>query len=162
MRGVMAKTGRALALLALVALGAVARPASAEVPKPKLPPAKGEKCVEPTEVMRRKHMDYLLHQRDDTLRRGIRGGKYSLRECLECHVTAQAGQPLPTYGSPDHFCSACHRYAAVQIDCFGCHRDRPEQPAAGQARAPASGDGLTGPALPVRTLKVLGPAEVKP
>jgi hypothetical protein len=45
---------------------------------PVIPPAMGERCVEPNDVMRREHMDFLMHQRDDTVHAGIRGAKYSL------------------------------------------------------------------------------------
>ncbi|MGD2056814.1 MAG: sulfur reduction protein DsrJ, partial [Gammaproteobacteria bacterium] len=39
-------------------------------------------CVEPTEEMRRNHMEYILHQRDETMHRGIRTKQYSLEECI--------------------------------------------------------------------------------
>ena len=28
--------------------------------------------------------------------------------------------------SSDLFCSTCHNFAAVNIDCFECHADKPE------------------------------------
>ena len=158
MRGLIGHMGTALAALALLTVAGGAR---AEVPLPKIPPAKGEKCVEPTDVMRRDHMKFLLHQRDETLRRGIRTKKYSLKECLSCHVTAEPGQPLPTADSPDHFCSSCHRYAAVRIDCFGCHRDRPEGSVGRRAARPVPGDAVIGERLPAETIKVLAPVEEK-
>ena len=43
-------------------------------------PAHAEHCVEPTEIMRRNHMDFLLHQRDETVLKGVRTQKYSLVE----------------------------------------------------------------------------------
>jgi hypothetical protein len=92
---------------------------------PQIPAAKGEACVEPTDVMRRNHMDYLLHQRDDTVHAGIRTTKYSLKACLECHVRPDEAGAYPRSGTPEHFCSSCHTYAAVKIDCFSCHADRP-------------------------------------
>jgi hypothetical protein len=33
----------------------------------------------------------------------------------------------------DGFCESCHRYAAVSLDCFGCHTDKAEQRAAALA-----------------------------
>ncbi len=157
MRGLIGHLGQALAALTLLA---AAGGAQAEVPLPKIPKAKGEKCVEPTDVMRRNHMKFLLHQRDDTLRRGIRTKKHSLKECLGCHVTAEPGKPLPTADSPDHFCSACHRYAAVKIDCFGCHNDRPEQSGQPLAQNPRTlPDAAVGRRVTVETLKVLATGE---
>ena len=47
---------------------------------------KGEVCVEPTEVMRKYHMDFLLHQRDKTVHQGIRTKNHSLVNCIDCHV----------------------------------------------------------------------------
>ena len=82
----------------------------------------GEKCVEPTDVMRRSHMDFILHQRDETMHRGIRTSKHSLKNCVNCHADPVSGSVLGKNG----FCSSCHHYAAVHIDCFGCHTDKPE------------------------------------
>ena len=80
-------------------------------------------CVEPTAEMRRNHMEYILHQRDETMYRGIRTKQYSLEECINCHVSA--APDAPRYSSEEHFCNSCHAYAAVRIDCFQCHADRP-------------------------------------
>lgn len=83
--------------------------------------AKSEKCVDDTAFMRTNHMEKILHQRDDTLRKGIRGEAYSLKECISCHVPENTDV---RYGDDKHFCSSCHNYAAVTIDCFQCHADR--------------------------------------
>ena len=77
----------------------------------------GEACVAPTEEMRKNHMKMLLHQRDRTLRQGIREPRLSLRNCIECHASRETGSVL----GKDGFCSSCHTYAAVSIDCFECH-----------------------------------------
>jgi len=78
----------------------------------------GTQCVAPPEVMRRSHMDFLKHQRDDTVHGGIRGAKFSLKGCIECHASRQTGSVI---GAQTNFCVSCHSYAAVKIDCFGCH-----------------------------------------
>ncbi len=92
------------------------------VPLPTLAKAfKGDKCVEPAGVMRREHMEFLKHQRDETLREGIRGNKYSLQQCVECHAVADpkiAGGKIRTLKP---FCAECHSYAAVSLVCFACH-----------------------------------------
>lgn len=96
---------------------------------PAIPKAiKGEQCVEPNDVMRRNHMDFLKHQRDDTMRKGIRTKKYRLTQCLECHVPTR--EEKPTLADDEHFCKSCHMYAGISPDCFNCHNTRPEKSAA--------------------------------
>ena len=112
------------------------------VPLPTLTHGKGEHCVEPTDVIRRNHMKFLLHHRDETVHEGIRTKKYSLVECIDCHVTpGPDGQPV-SIESRDHFCNSCHSYAGVRIDCFECHSSQPSGSspsphATGHAAAPA-------------------------
>lgn len=78
-------------------------------------------CVGPTLVMRKKHMDFLFRQRDDTMYHGIRTGPYSLKECVGCHVKKdEQGREVPV-NAPGQDCQRCHQYVAVDIDCFGCH-----------------------------------------
>jgi hypothetical protein len=98
----------------------------AAVPLPEIPATKGEQCVEPKEDMRRNHMKFMLHQREDTMRRGIRTKKHSLKECIDCHVLPKEDGSYPRVSSKEHFCNACHSYAAVHVDCFDCHSDLPE------------------------------------
>ena len=80
-------------------------------------------CVEETQDMRVNHMEYILHQRDETVHEGIRDKQHSLVECINCHVSD--APDAPRVSSEKHFCSSCHTYAAVSIDCFQCHADRP-------------------------------------
>jgi hypothetical protein len=80
-------------------------------------------CVEPTAEMRKNHMEYILHQRDETMHKGIRDKQHSLVECINCHVSD--APDAPRVSSEKHFCNSCHSYAAVSIDCFQCHADRP-------------------------------------
>jgi hypothetical protein len=97
---------------------------SARVPLPNVTITRqGEKCVEPTEVMRRNHMNFILHQRDETMHRGIRTSKHALKNCVNCHADTTSGSVL----GKDGFCQACHVYTAVKIDCFGCHTDKAEK-----------------------------------
>jgi len=86
---------------------------------------RGEKCVEPTDEMRRNHMKKILHQRDRTMHDGIRTTKYSLRQCINCHATPATNSVL----GKDGFCQGCHSYAAVNMDCFSCHTDKAEKDA---------------------------------
>jgi hypothetical protein len=79
-------------------------------------------------------MDMLKHQRDDTMRLGIRGAKASLKDCVACHATTAAnGTPVPV-NAPGQFCQSCHAYAAVEPDCFECHATTPGVKTAGGAR----------------------------
>jgi len=91
-------------------------------------------CVEPVEEMRKNHMKYILHQRDETVHQGIRTPQYSLEECINCHVSDAAD--APRYGDKGHICSSCHTYAAVNIDCFQCHADRPVKTSGDNPLAP--------------------------
>ena len=78
---------------------------------------RGEVCVAPTGEMRRDHMTLLLHQRDRTMRQGLREKRFSLKNCVDCHASRKTGSVL----GKDGFCSSCHSYASVKIDCFECH-----------------------------------------
>ena len=121
---------QSLALATGMAFLAIPLLASAEVPRPDIPEAnarysEAQGCVEPTEEMRKNHMEYILHQRDETMRRGVRTKQYSLEECINCHVPKPESGKVVRNDSKEHFCSSCHSYAAVKIDCFSCHRDTP-------------------------------------
>lgn len=88
----------------------------------KLDIGKGGQCVEPDHtLMRKTHMNLLNHQRDETMRKGIRGQKHSLAECVDCHASTKTNSVL---GSDEAFCQGCHTYAAVKLDCFECHANK--------------------------------------
>ncbi len=97
------------------------------VPKIPIDRTKGD-CVLPGDQMRREHMNILMHRRDDTMFKGIRGGKASLSACLTCHMVKdeKTGKPV-TVASPKHFCRVCHDFAAVKVDCWSCHKSVPEE-----------------------------------
>ena len=92
----------------------------------------GDRCVEDTAYMRKNHMKLLLHQRDETMHKGIRTTKYSLKNCINCHASTKDNSVI---GSDDHFCQSCHTYAAVSLDCWECHASTPKsvQPAVAAA-----------------------------
>ena len=129
----------AIALL-FAASGASAQDASNQgprahgtVPAPVIESARAGQCVEAPAFMRRNHMELLKHQRDDTLRGGIRTGKYSLKACIACHAS-QTSQSVTA--EPGNFCQSCHSYAAVKIDCFECHANKPADSTALQQARP--------------------------
>ena len=118
------RRGVLLALVtALAATVAAAAEDGSRTPRPVVVPAKaGTQCVADPALMRRDHMTMLKHQRDETVHGGIRGAKHSLKDCVDCHASAVSGSVA---AAPGDFCVACHRYAAVTIDCFECHTGKP-------------------------------------
>jgi len=100
------------------------------VPMPSMEVPSGVQCDQPADVMRREHMKFILHKRDDTMHQGIRTVKYSLKNCVNCHANPKTGSVLGKEG----FCASCHHYAAVKIDCFECHTDRAEKKASAPLR----------------------------
>jgi hypothetical protein len=117
-------------LVFLAALAGTYLPVSAADdlrPELKINREKGDQCVEPTDVMRKNHMKFLLHQRDETMHNGIRTKKHSLKECVECHANKdETGKYLPV-NAPGEFCYSCHAYSSVKLDCFECHATKPRQ-----------------------------------
>ncbi len=82
-------------------------------------------CVAPEEEMVRNHMDYILHQRDETVHKGIRTRQFALEECINCHAVKDEQGEFVRVEDNRHFCATCHTYASVKIDCFQCHADVP-------------------------------------
>ncbi|MEC8996278.1 MAG: sulfur reduction protein DsrJ [Pseudomonadota bacterium] len=84
-----------------------------------------ESCVEPTDVMRKKHFEFLYHQRDLTVIDGVRTTKHSLANCIDCHVSRdEVGNFIPI-NEEGQFCYTCHIETATNIDCFSCHASVP-------------------------------------
>ena len=71
------------------------------------------------------------HHRDRTVHQGVRTTQHSLANCVTCHASKETGRVT---GSKDAFCEGCHRYAAVKLDCFECHADRPKPAVAAGTR----------------------------
>lgn len=94
---------------------------AAEENVPKLDIGKGGECVRDPQWMRKNHMHLLMHQRDETVRKGIRDDQVSLKNCVECHASLKDDSVV---AREDSFCVSCHRYAAVKIDCFECHASK--------------------------------------
>jgi hypothetical protein len=118
------------ALLALAVSADSGRPSAPRVAQPVVKIERGEACVAPVAQMRRDHMKMLLGQRDRTMREGVRTTRFSLKGCVECHASEKTGSVLGEEG----FCSSCHAYASVKIDCFECHTPARQMRAAGAAR----------------------------
>jgi len=128
------------------------------IPEPERHVSATEECVAPVDEMRRNHMKYILHQRDETVHKGIRTRRHSLEECVNCHAAKDnQGEFIPV-NAPDQFCYSCHTYASVNIDCFQCHATKPVRASrlesrSGQATLPAAGP-VTG-SLSNKTLQLL-------
>ena len=116
-------------LLVLIGFMLLSPSTFAETPFPTVhePSDESLKCIQPEDEMRRNHMNYILHERDETMHEGIRNEPGSLAACIDCHVEPNADGEIAGIDSKEHFCSACHQYASVQIDCFQCHADRPQK-----------------------------------
>ncbi len=110
-----------LALVAVLpAASADGKPAASAL-QPLVQPARGGQCVADPAFMRRNHMDLLKHQRNETVHRGVRDPRASLKGCIACHASAQT-QSVAT--AETDFCVSCHSYAAVKVDCFECHTSK--------------------------------------
>jgi hypothetical protein len=118
------------AVLALAGVADAGEQRASRVALPTVKIEKGEACVAPTAQMRRDHMKMLLHQRDGTMRQGLREPRFSLKNCVDCHASRATGSVLGKEG----FCSSCHAYAAVSMDCFECHTPLRQSRAAGAPR----------------------------
>ena len=117
-------------VLAVCACTQPALAADGRTPQPVIEPARaGTQCIADPATMRRDHPAMLKHQRDATVRGGIRGAKASLKACIACHASPATGSVAK---AETNFCVSCHAYAAVHIDCFGCHATRPQLALAGQ------------------------------
>ncbi|HET9734424.1 MAG TPA: hypothetical protein VFP62_04075 [Burkholderiales bacterium] len=111
------------AVLALAGVADAGEKQASRVAVPTIKIEKGEACVAPVAEVRRDHMKMLLHQRDRTMRQGLREPRFSLKGCVDCHAGQKTGSVLGNEG----FCSSCHEYAAVSIDCFECHSPNPQK-----------------------------------
>jgi len=147
-------SARRFALVLAAALSLAASGDNGGVPRPALPAAEGERCVEPTDVMRRDHMTFLFRQRDATVHRGIRTERHSLKGCVDCHAAYDDEGRAIRVDAPGQFCASCHRYAAVEIDCFECHAAVPAGRAPRTQGAQSNAPPLTGPGGGVSEMRV--------
>ena len=99
---------------------------NADVTLPSYPKGKGKSCVEPTDVMRRDHFEYLMHHRQISVHLGVRSKRHSLVGCVDCHASQAEDGTYISVNEPGQFCRSCHVYTAVKIDCFSCHAAVPD------------------------------------
>jgi hypothetical protein len=83
-------------------------------------------CVASTNEIRRNHMDYLKHDRDEVVIAGDRTVKFSIAECVDCHTGKDDTGGYLQVNGEDQFCDVCHDKVAVSLDCFQCHRTTPD------------------------------------
>jgi hypothetical protein len=124
-----APLSRAFRWLAAALLAVLLAPAWADgtLGRPAIVVERPGQCIAPAAEMRRNHMVMLRHQRDITVREGVRGAPASLKACVDCHASRENGSVI---GSDRNFCQGCHRFAAVKLDCFECHQARRSAPLA--------------------------------
>jgi len=90
------------ALLAVLAAALAPLPAAADAtPRPAIVIERDGPCVLPAGEMRRRHPELLRHQRELTVRAGVRGARVSLNVCIDCHASRVNGSVL---GSDRNFC----------------------------------------------------------
>ena len=99
---------------------------NADVTLPSYPKGKGKSCVEPTDVMRRDHFEYLMHHRQISVHLGVRSKRHSLVGCVDCQASQAGDGTYISVNEPGQFCRSCHVYTAVKIDCFSCHAAVPD------------------------------------
>ncbi|MBH32716.1 MAG: sulfur reduction protein DsrJ [Gammaproteobacteria bacterium] len=85
----------------------------------------GDKCVEPTQLMREKHHIFIKDHSHETVVNGIRTKKHSLKNCIQCHIQPLADGTFPTKDDEKHFCAGCHLFTGVKVECFDCHASKP-------------------------------------
>lgn len=95
---------------------------AARTAQPVIEPARGGQCVQDAAFMRRNHMELLRHDRDATVRAGVRDTRHSLKACIDCHASKTTDS---VSSASTNFCQSCHVYTAVKIDCFECHANKP-------------------------------------
>ncbi len=134
-----------LVLLALALFSFTTGAQKDRVEHPVLPPASGAECVAPADIMRKDHGKFLTHQRDETVRSGIRGARFSLTGCIACHTQKDSQGVAIPINDPGQFCEACHRYTGVKVDCFECHATVPTP---GKTSSGLPVTGKAHPALP--------------
>ena len=98
-------------------------------------------CVAPTAEMRRYHMEYLKHDRVETVRQGVRGLKNSLADCVDCHAAKDGNGGYLSINADGQFCDRCHNYMAVTLACFQCHRKTPADQDASSAKTSTGNQG---------------------
>lgn len=140
MRSSLISNGTLLILLAALLAPAMQVVAESRFVTENSKAASLKRCVAPTVQMRRNHMDYLRHGRDDTVRDGVRGIEYSLFECIDCHASENSQGQSVSVTDEGEFCQACHGYVAVSPACFQCHRTTPAEQAKGAKLGHNSGD----------------------
>ena len=112
-----------IALLMILSFSAAS---IADVTLPSYPKGKGKYCVEPTDVMRRDHFEYLMHHRQSSVHLGVRTKKHSLVGGGDCHASKADDGTYISVNKAGQFCRRCHVYTAVKIDCFSCHAAVPD------------------------------------
>jgi hypothetical protein len=110
-------------LLAVLSMGAQSESAVTKGSKA----ASMDACVAPTAEMRRNHMDYLKHDRELSVQKGVRDVKNSLAGCVDCHATKTDQGHYAPINAEGEFCESCHTYVAVNLACFQCHRKTPAE-----------------------------------
>ena len=89
----------------------------------------GITCVLPKAQMRERHMDLLKQWREEVVRQSDRtpvtllNGATMERSltngCMKCHARVDWG----AYRAVATYCTDCHDYVGIKLDCWTCHLD---------------------------------------
>ena len=92
----------------MIGLALLSTSAVAETPFPTIhePSDKSLKCIQPEDEMRRNHMNYILHERDETMHEGVRNEPGSLAACIDCHVEPNENGEIAGTDTDEHFCTS--------------------------------------------------------
>ncbi len=79
------------------------------------------RCIEPTPVMRARHMEILNQWRDAVVRGDQR---VYVASDGQRHRMSLTGTCLRCHAEPAKFCTKCHEYAGVEAFCWDCHQQK--------------------------------------
>ena len=112
-------------LLAVATVGFATRGAADDwTPRPVIPKAQGERCVEPTEVMRKWHNEIVRPADGSSAPRTL--PHHDIAGCVSCHAERDKNGAYVPVNAEGQFCESCHRFSAVSINCFSCHAATPQ------------------------------------
>jgi hypothetical protein len=79
------------------------------------------RCIEPTPIMRARHMEILNEWRDAVVRGDQR---VYVASDGQRHRMSLTGTCLRCHAEPAKFCIKCHEYAGVEAFCWDCHQQK--------------------------------------
>jgi hypothetical protein len=101
-------------------------------------PEKDRKCVMPTPYMRANHMQMLVDWREKVIRSheatGTQDDRMFVNPEGKKFLASLSNTCMDCHSNKSQFCDQCHNYVAVTPNCWGCHQDREQKVAQGEAK----------------------------